>query len=307
MTAPVFAVINPSAGLGRARALWPAVAERLRALGVDYEFELTQGSQTATSFVRQAFRRGAQTIIAIGGDGTVNEALNGFFLDGVLLNPDASLLIVPAGSSSDAARGLGIPPGLAAVDLIRAGRLQPVDVGKAIYAAHGRPMDRYFLNQAEIGIGGRITAGADRLKRLGGRLAFFLSSLRALSAPRPWEGSLCLDAGEIHAVRAVSAVVALGPFTGGGMEIAPGAKWDDGLFDVVVIEDMPPVELLLQFPRVYAGTHLSHSKVQHHHAQEVVVQTRDDPVLELDGEVAGSGEVEFRILPSAVQVHVPRP
>src|SRR5438552_340640 len=121
MTASLFAVVNPKAGNGRGRAIWERVAVRLRELGIAYEFELTQGTLTAESFTRQALHAGAETILAVGGDGTVNEAINGFFLDEVPIRSGSKLAVVPAGSSSDFAHGLAIPDGPQAVDLLHDG------------------------------------------------------------------------------------------------------------------------------------------------------------------------------------------
>lgn len=307
MTAPVFAVVNPAAGSGRGRALWPEVAERLRALGFAYEFEGTQGPRTAESFTRQALRAGAEMIVAVGGDGTLNEVANGFFLDGVPVRPDASLAMIPAGSSSDLARGLGIPMGVGAVQLLREGQIREIDVGRASYVQKGQPFTRYFLNQADLGIGARIAQRAVPFKALGGSLAFFLASVAALTDPRPWTGQIRLDDGPQENLEVLTTVVAVGPFTGGGMRIAPGARWDDGLFDIVAIGSMPVPELLAQFPRVYLGTHLSHPQVQHWQAREVTIETQDAPELELDGEVVGTGPVQFCLLPNALRMHLPLP
>src|SRR5437773_1720307 len=280
MTASVFVVVNPAAGSGRGRALWPRVANRLHALGIEYEFEGTQGTLTAESFTRQALRRGVETIIAVGGDGTFNETVNGFFSDGEATRPGASLLMVPAGSSSDIARGLGLPMGTAALDLLGHGQTKEIDLGRADFLFHGLPMQRYFLNQADVGIGAQIAKRASRLKLLGGTAAFFLATVPTLIDPRAWSGQVQCDEGPAEPVRALSAVVALGPFTGGGMKTAPGARWDDGQFEVVAIGEMTSAELLMQFPRVYLGTHLTHPKVQHWQAREVEIETQDLPGFE---------------------------
>ncbi|HEY3116466.1 MAG TPA: acylglycerol kinase family protein, partial [Chloroflexota bacterium] len=143
VTAAVFVVVNPAAGSGRGRALWPRVANRLRALGIDYEFEGTQGPLSAESFTRQALRQGVDTVVAVGGDGTFNEVVNGFFSDGAPTRAGASLLMVPAGSSSDIARGLGLSMGTAALDVLRHGQTKEIDLGRADYLFQARPMQRY--------------------------------------------------------------------------------------------------------------------------------------------------------------------
>jgi len=307
MTAPFFFVLNPAAGSGSAGRLWPAVTQTLRDRGVQYEYEVTQGALTATSFARQALRAGARTIVAVGGDGTINEVVNGFFLNDEPIVPDASLGIIPAGSSSDVARALGIPPGVAATQLLVDGRTLAVDLGRACFAGSAELPVRYFLNNADVGIGGRVAAGGARFKRAGGKAAFALSSVAAVLDPRPWRGTLALDDQDPMEVDAVTVVIALGPYTGGGMHIAPGARMEDGLFDVVTIDAMEPRDLLVNLPRIYTGTHLSHPAVHRAQARSVRVVAEGDPLVELDGEIAGAGTVEFRILPGAMPIHVGKP
>ena len=307
MTAPYFFVVNPAAGAGAAGRLWPALAKRLRDLHLQYEYELTQGPLTATSFVRQALRAGVRTVVGVGGDGTLNEVVNGFFLNEQAIAPDASLGVIPVGSSSDIARALGIPAGLAAADLLRDGRLASIDLGRADFMGAAEFTIRYFMNNADVGIGGRVAAAGARFKRAGGKAAFALSSVGAVLDPRPWRGTVGIDGEPPREVEAITVVVALGPYTGGGMHIAPGARMEDGLFDVVTIGAMSPQELLLNLPRVYAGTHLSHPAVRRVQAQLVRIETDGEPLVELDGEVCGSGSVEFRILPRGMRIHVPTP
>jgi diacylglycerol kinase (ATP) len=307
MTAPFFFLVNPAAGSGSAGRLWPRLTHTLRGLGIQYEYEATQGPLTGTSFVRQALRAGARTVVAVGDDGTINEVVNGFFLNDEPIVPDATLGLIPAGSSSDVARALGIPTGIAAARLLAEGSTLNVDLGRACFTGTAELPVRYFLNNADVGIGGRIAANGARFKRAGGKAAFALSSIGAVLDPRPWRGTLAVDDGDARPVDAVTVVIALGPFTGGGMHIAPGAKMVDGLFDVVTIAAMSPQELLVNLPRIYAGTHLSHPAVSRVQARAARVETDGKPLVELDGEIAGAGSVEFRILPGAMRVHVGRP
>lgn len=307
MTAPFFFLVNPAAGSGSAGRLWPQLAHTLRELGIQYEYETTQGPLTGTSFVRQALRAGARAVVAVGGDGTVNEVVNGFFLNDEPIVPDATLGVIPAGSSSDIARALGIPTGIAGARLLVDGQPLNVDLGRACFTGTARLPVRYFLNNADVGIGGRIAANGARFKRAGGKAAFALSSIGAVLDPRPWRGTLAVDDGDARPVEAVTVVIALGPYTGGGMHIAPGAKMVDGLFDVVTIAAMPPQELLVNLPRIYAGTHLSHPAVSRVQAHTVRVEADGEPLVELDGEIAGAGSVEFRILPGGMRVYVGKP
>jgi len=306
VTAPCFFIINPAAGHAGVEA--PRLLARARALGIAFEYEWSRGGETATSFVRQALRAGATTIVAVGGDGTVNDVINGFFIDEELIKPDAALAIVPFGSSNDLTRALGIPASAAALDVLRNGRQIAVDVGRAEYLdLLGRPRVKYFMNNADVGIGARIALGAQRHKMLGGSLAFFAAALQAIVDPQPWQGTLALDDGAPEAVNAVTVVIALGPYTGGGMRIAPGAKLDDGMFDVVTIDALSSGELLANLPSIYTGAHLSHPAVHHARAQAIRIETGGAPRLEMDGEVAGAGSVAFRMLAGRIPMWVPRP
>ena len=304
---PLFFIVDAGAGAARVARLWRAVVAEVRRLGLSFEFELTQGALTGASFTRQALRAGARTIVAVGDDGTLNEVVNGFFLDGEPLCPEASLALIPAGSSSVIARGLGIPGGLSALGLLVGGQPVAVDVGVATFAGGpGQPAVRYFLNNADVGMGDRAAAGM-RLKWAGGIAAFFLASVAAVTGPRPWHGSMALDEGDPEVLDAVSVVAALGPFTGGGMHIAPQARMDDGLLDVVTVGAMDRGGLLRNLPRIYRGHHLAHPRVRHARARTVRIESDDRPLIELDGEVVGAGGAEFRILPGAIRILVPAP
>ena len=305
---PLFFIVDAGAGAARVARLWRAVVAEVRRLGLSFEFELTQGALTGASFTRQALRAGARTIVAVGDDGTLNEVVNGFFLDGEPLCPEASLALIPAGSSSVIARGLGIPGGLSALGLLVGGQPVAVDVGVATFAGGpGQPAVRYFLNNADVGMGDRGAAAGMRLKWAGGIAAFLLASVAAVTGPRPWHGSMALDEGDPEVLDAVSVVAALGPFTGGGMHIAPQARMDDGLLDVVTVGAMDRGGLLRNLPRVYTGHHPAHPRVRHARARTVRIESDDRPLIELDGEVVGAGGAEFRILPGAIRILVPAP
>src|SRR4029453_1941165 len=146
---------------------------------------------------------------------------------------------------------------------------------------------RYFLNNADVGIGAHVAAGGRGIKCVGGKAAFAAAGAAAgADTPpraRPWRGAVGLDKGSPQQVDATTVVVALGPYTGGGMHIAPGARMEDGLFDVVTIGALTSRELLLNLlPRIYSGTHLSHPAARRAQAQLVRIETEGQPPVELD-------------------------
>jgi len=266
---------------------------------------MTHGPGGATDLTRQALERGTEEIIVVGGDGTVNEVVNAFFIDGAPHPARASLAIVPAGSSCDIARNLGISARFAAIDALVRCQSVEVDVGRAVLA--GSDVNEwYFLNNADVGIGAQIARGARRLKRLGGRLAFFAATAGVLMRPSPWDGHVMLD--DVgRSVHALTVVVALGAYTAGGMRLAPGAKMDDGLFDVVTIDAMPAARLLFNLCRTYSGEHLRDPRIRAERARTVHVDTRTLQMIQLDGEEGGPAPATFTVLPRALSVYTPSP
>ena len=296
-------IINPVAGAGSSMRVWPVLAARLRELGVPHVHEMTYGPGSATAITRQALQRDIERIVVVGGDGTVNEVVNGFFIDSAPVHANASLAIVPAGSSCDIARNLGLPARYAALDALIDDRTVTVDVGRADFAGSGID-EWYFLNNADVGFGAAIARGARRFKRLGGRFAFFAATAGVLIRPSPWDGQVMLD-NVRRSVRALTVVVALGAHTAGGMQLAPGARMDDGLFDVVTIDAMSAPRLFFNLCRTYSGAHVRDPRIHMERTRTVHVEPRGLQTIQLDGEERGHAPARFTVLPRSLRVHAP--
>src|SRR5690606_9874939 len=148
-------IVNPHAGNGRARAAWPSIELAMRQAGMAFDTVVTPRPLEATVLARQALLGGAETIVAVGGDGTVNEVVNGFFDDGVAIAPDARLGVICCGTGSDFIRSLGLPRGQAAVAFIAEAATQTIDLGQVSYrGTEGRRHERLFANVGDLGLGG---------------------------------------------------------------------------------------------------------------------------------------------------------
>ena len=306
MAQRALAIVNPTAGHGRTQAQWPEVERSLKAHGLDFVAQLTSGPGDATTAAASAVRAGVGLVIAVGGDGTVNEVVNGLLADGAV--PPPALGVVSSGSGCDLIRTLGIPKGAAAVDVIAHGRPRPVDVGRVTYqATDGTPTARYFLNAADLGLGAEVAERVNRSgKRFGGFLSFLGNAVVTIAGARFKTIAYSSDGGQATTTRAGIVFVANGQYAGGGMHFAPAARIDDGLFDVVVLKEVGRVTLLADiFPKVYRGTHLGHPAVIHYRAREVTVSSTDPLLLELDGEQPGRAPATFTILPGALRVMLP--
>lgn len=306
---PFILLLNPRAGAGRAAARRAELTLALRRAGARFETRLTRGPGDATLRVRDAIREGAAGVAVVGGDGTLSEAAGGFFdADGALLETTMWLGPLPCGTGSDFRKtlGLGRDPHESVAHLLRA-RPRPVDLGYLRYVDDdGRPAGRAFLNIASCGLGGLVDRAVNSgPKWIGGTPAFFLGTLRAMTRYRNRRVRVTLDHGEPREMSILNLAVANGRFFGGGMEIAPRAKLDDGLFEVVALTvERLPAQLALT-PHLYRGTLLGREGVFYERASHVVVEPADSggPVLlDVDGEAPGALPGTFELHPGALSL-----
>lgn len=301
-------VVNPQAGAGRAGRLLPALEAALRGAGADFTRFTTEGPGHATELTRQALRDGASGVAVVGGDGTLGEALNGFFLSsGAPIAAGRWLGPLPAGTGGDFRRSLGMEA-RAPADLVRRLLLsepRPIDCGWVEFVdAAGLPSERAFLNIASFGLAGMVDeAIATGPKYLGGRAAYFLASVQAKArygANR--RVRLRLD-GRTEEHHVLNLAVANGRYFGGGMHIAPDARLDDGLLDVVSIEREGWLGPLALSAGLYGAGVLGRPGVRHGRGRSVSAEALpgEPPVLlDIDGEAPGRLPARFDVRPGAL-------
>ena len=305
-------VVNPQSQNGALGRRWAEVAKVLdRELG-PYEHVLTDGPRDATRLARAAIDGGADTVVAIGGDGTIHEVANGFFVDGKPVKPEAALGVLPFGTGGDFRKTAQIPADLAhAAAALKARHVKKIDVGRLDYTpTGGGKASCVFINIASFGIGGLVDQIVNSSsKRLGGRASFFLATVRAAARYKNQRVRLVLDdkADEPLELTINNVAVANGRYFGGGMHVAPNAALDDGILDVVAIGDFSAFEMLTNGARIYRGTHLELAKVVARKAKKVEAHPVDgaDVLLDVDGEAPGSLPATFSVLPGALGLVVP--
>ena len=309
-------IVNPASAGGATGRAWPGLASDLRAHFGAFSCAFTERAGDASVIARREAEAGRNLLVACGGDGTVSEVANGILESGA----DAELGILPSGTGGDFRRTLDIPKrGRDAAVALRSGLSKSVDVGCVEFQdrAGGRAR-RYFLNVASCGMGGEVIRRVEEnsngwlatLSRrvAGGQTAYALASLQAsLWFDRP---TLRIQLDERPAFRLAVAnfCVANARYFGGGMKIAPEAKLDDGLLDVVAVGDLDTLRILTNVYRLYLGTHLGMREMGHAHARRVRVSAEGSGVpvlLEIDGELLGTLPATFEILPRALRVRVP--
>jgi len=302
-------VVNPSAGHGRTGRNWPRLKDYLHQHGLSFDWAMTERPLHATELTREALKAGYRCVVAVGGDGTLNEVVNGFFEGTTPIAPEARCGLISTGTGSDFRRTFGWSKDLrAAVQRFTSSDFLEVDVGVvSCVDRDGRQVQRLFINVVDLGVGGetvvRVESGS---KALGGFLTFFWGVLATLATFRNKQVKLTLDGEEVFDGRVASVLVANGAYCAGGMHVAPGASPCDGRFDIIVVGDMPRLQLLAALPSMYWGGHLRLKKVSRYSAREVEVCTQEHMLLQADGELLGTAPARFRILPRALRVQTGR-
>ncbi len=311
------AVVNLFSGHGRTDQDWPRIEQGLRALYPMLNIAFTSRRGDATDMVRRAVQEDYLEIIAVGGDGTINECLNGLFpahagaMQG-LIDPDIVFAFLNSGSGNDLGKSFGIEEGLdAGLDFLRHSRPRRMDIGQiSCLSQAGQPVTRYFLNIASFGLSGDVVQAVNQArfsKIFGGKFSYAVQS--ALSLLRHQDRMMLLHIdGHFDQMERISTVaIANGKYFGGGMKIAPDAQLNDGLFDVVIIGSAPKHTMLRKMRLVYGGEHLRDPLVRLIKGQKIiaapVAETGGHTVLvECDGESVGKLPASFDILSGALHL-----
>ena len=280
------AIVNPAAGGHASRREWPGISKRLTARGLILDHVYTEGTGHAIDLARAAANTDCRYIIAVGGDGTVNEVVNGILSSN---SPhDVTLGIVSAGTTCSFARSVGIASGLVSScqRLTSQNRLL-IDVGIVECRSQGQVIYRYFVNEADVGFGAAVVEASKTMPTYFGRkinyLPHLLGGFGSLLSYKNKQIALRID-DEAEVISVCSMVViANGTHFGGGMCIAPDARPDDGLLDMVIFGDMGKPELVKIWPMTYKGRHISHRKVRLRQIKKLAIRCDEKVLVEADG------------------------
>ena len=297
-------IVNPAAGAGRTGRLWPQIMGLFEGHGLRFEHELTEAPGHAIELAKSAIKKGFEMVVSVGGDGTINEVVNGLYGTGSIR--EATLGIISTGTGSDYIRTIGLPRQYEnACRCLVEKRRQTVDLGIVEYTENGRKVERIFVNFAGMGFDAEVVRRTtQKYKVTGSMLSYLLAILTTFMSYRNRDISLIID-GEAVDKRICTVLMNNGKYGGGGMFAAPNASVEDGFLDVVIIGDVSKPDLLRSLPRIYRGTHLTHPKVTMKKAKEVEVQSSGGRVqLQADGELLGELPSRFRVLPAALKVVV---
>ncbi len=294
-------LVNPASAGGSTGRRWPEIAHRAAARGLAGDALISQSAGHMSDLAAQAVARGAERLVVVGGDGTVNEVVNG-----VAGSATVELAVIPRGTGWDFARTYGIPQDLdRAIDIARGGDVRAIDAGRVSYRSWaGEEAHAWFANVASAGISGAIAKRANESsKALGGRVSYYWSTFAVFFGWQTGEMRVTVDE-ELREGRMIDVMVANGRYLGGGMLMCPEAEPDDGLFDVLLIGDVTRRDLLFVLPKVYRGKHLPHPRLEPLRGRAVTIDADEPLPIELDGEQPGTTPARFEVVPGALRVRV---
>jgi len=305
MAADIVFIVNPASANGRMRRRWKTYERAFRReLGTTFAVRTTDHPGHAIDITQAALGKGATTIVSVGGDGTLNEVVNGYLRhQGDTRNTDARLAVFSVGTGADFVKTLAMPEtpaGLARI--IRDREPRRIDAGICEFLDGGIRRSRYFVNVAEFGSGGAVVDRVNRsTKILGGRLSFVIAILRTLPRYRNTRVVYEADSNPPKDVVMNDFVVANGRYFGAGLMPAPSADLADGLFDVVIFGDIDFKTARRNLPALRRGEHVSLKEVSTFRCRELAIRAEEE-MIDLDGEFVGRHPVRFAVLPKALSI-----
>ncbi len=298
------AIVNRTAGGGKTEKEWPLIAQLLDKHSIRYDTEYTSRRLHASIIARNRINEGYSKIIVVGGDGTMNEVINGVFAQKRISTTEVMLGMISVGTGNDWARMFNIPSDYEeAVITIKKQKTFIQDAGLVNYVRNGKEWKRYFINIAGLGFGARVVERSNKMKDRGksGPFLYFYNIFASLLGYRSQSAEIDLD-GETFDRRIFSLNVGIGRYNGGGMIQVPHAIADDGLYSITLIKKIGKLNVLANVKRLYNGTIVTHSRVETYTASSVQIAGTDRLKLETDGESLGHGPLRFQIIPRSVTV-----
>lgn len=285
-------ILNPIAGGGRAKSMMPVIEKYFQEAKLDYEIYQTSGHQDAIGAARRAAEEGFNIVVAVGGDGTVNEVLNG------IVGSEAALAVIHGGKGNDFALSVNVPKETeAACRALEKATIKKIDLGKVL--------NRHFINSVGVGFDATVASRVNRgIKPLNGVSAYIYAVFETLLTYRPIEMEIELGDGRKFIQKPMLVAVGIGRSYGGGMMILPDAIQDDGLLDICVFDQMNNLALAYHFPKVFRGTHVKLKEAALYRSEEVTLHLSEKCPLHMEGEILIGDQMHFTIEKQAMPVVV---
>jgi YegS/Rv2252/BmrU family lipid kinase len=299
-------IVNPNAGIGRAKKDWAHISGLLNRRGFDYLIRFTEGPMHAIELVSEYIEKGFRKIIVVGGDGTMNEVVNGIFKQQTVPTTEISLGMISVGTGNDWGRTFNIPQNYEkAVAVLKNEHTMLQDAGTVSYFNSEEKKERFFINMAGLGFDGLVAqkTNADKVKGKSNPFLYLANLMSSLFTFKSCGTRVVVDDQEVKD-KIFSISIGIGQYNGGGMRQAPDAKPDDGLFDITLIKAMTKLSVIANVNRLYNGTIKKHKNVEGLTGKKVIIESDQPVLLETDGESLGHSPFEFNIVPQSIRVIV---
>jgi diacylglycerol kinase (ATP) len=296
-------IVNPMSSGGITRMKWPRIRRLLDKTGLKYDHQLTEGPNHATELAKDAVNQGYRQVIAVGGDGTIHEVVNG--LIDTSGKSEVVLGIISTGTGNDFARSIGtLGTYRNTVSRLAMTTEKSIDVGVVEYNNDkGAKQQRIFVNMAGVGFDAAVLHATKKRFRVVSAIPYWISGIYTYARYRPTHMTINID-GKIENKKAMGVIINNGYSFAGGMRMAPDADMADGLFDTVVLGNINPLEFIRGLSMVYKGTLGNHPKVDTYKAKSIEINSKEKLYLQADGELLGRAPASFRVLPKALRVAV---
>jgi len=305
-TGTIQIVVNPIAGNGKANKIAKALLHDISSFsGSRVNLIHTEKANDATTITREAIKDGAGLIITVGGDGTINEVVNGFFIDGYPINPDCELGIISCGTGKGFGNSLRLPRSVEQqIELLFNAKAIPIDVGRIMYhELSGEPAYRMFINECQTGIGSKVASMVgQKQKILGGSFAFGITATIQAILMKPLLLNIEFDNEPVEEFNLIGLVTGNGTECAGGMKLTPDAKMNDGLFDVLLIHEMSVIKRLFNLTKVYSGSHISSPYFTIKRCKKLKIRSDIQVSLEADGEMLGVSPFDIELMPAGIKI-----
>ena len=302
---PIVIIVNPNAGNGSTGSKWPRIKSLARDRLGPFEYFMTEGPGDARRLAAKAISQGAKLLACVGGDGTLNEVINGVMEHEAAVRSNLVIGFIPDGTGCDIVRSISIPKNIErAIDIIAENHFYPIDIGRLYFHDHsGRGSCRYFHNITSFGLGGEVDQRVNRTtKAFGPFLSFIWATLISIFLYGKKTIKLKIDDAAEEEFVIWNVAVANGQYHGGGMWVAPDALVNDGLFHLTVIGDLSVPEVLLNLPNLYNGKIKTVREVSMFTGTSVTATSEETVLLDVDGEQPGTLPLAVDILPGALNI-----
>jgi len=302
-------IVNPQAGNGRTEKIWPNIESALEKSIGSFEVLQTTCRGDATDLSRRILKEDAARIVAVGGDGHLNEVLNGFIENDLPVNAESRLSFVMTGTGCDFQRSLGISgKWQAAVAKLKDAKVRKIDVGKVTYTAADKTQKiRYFDNIASFGLSGAVDHCLEhsRLRDyLGGSPLFLWATIKTVFTHPNQSIRFRIDDGPEEEICSRLGLLANGRYFGGAMHAAPEAELDDGLLDLLMLKEISVAKFLWHMPKIYKGTHLKIPEIFFQKVRKFTAESSEQVILDIDGESPGYLAATFEVLPKILNLQI---